>query len=120
MPGRAVADLPGYSGADRIRDTRRVPTFTIYAALRARAAVDDATVEQVASALRPGDDDLQVWREPDRAVLRASTECAADDLERALELARALGDELAERCTGDVVEAAALGDDDSLVWRSEP
>ena len=95
-----------------------MPTFTIYAVLRATAAVDDATVESVATALRPGDDELRVWREPDRAALRASTEVAAADLEAALELARALGDELLERCPGDVLEAAALGDDDSLVWRA--
>lgn len=95
-----------------------VPTFTIYAVLRATAAVDDAVVESVATALRPGDDELRVWREPDRAALRASTEAEAADLEAALELARALGDELLERCSGDVLEAAALGDDDSLVWRA--
>lgn len=95
-----------------------MPSFTIYAALRARTAVDDATVEQVAAALRPGDGDLRVWREADRAVLRASTECSAEDLETALELARRLGDELAGCCAGDVEEAAALSDDDSLVWRA--
>lgn len=95
-----------------------MPTFTIYAVLRATTAVDDATLEQVAAALRPGDHDLRVWREPDRAALRAATECTAADLEAALEQARALGEELDERCPGDVLEAAALSDDDSLVWRA--
>lgn len=95
-----------------------VPTFTIYAVLRATAAVDDATVEAVAATLRPGDGELRVWREPDRSALRASTESDAADLGSALEQARALGDELLERCPGDVLEAAALGDDDSLVWRA--
>ncbi|RBY93186.1 hypothetical protein [Blastococcus sp. TF02A-30] len=95
-----------------------MPSFTIYAALRARAAVDDAVVGRVTAALRPGDDDMRVWREPDRAVVRASTEVTADDPAAALELARALGDDLAGCCPGDVEEAAALGDDDSLVWRA--
>lgn len=95
-----------------------MPTFTIYAVLRAAATVDDATVETVAAGLRPGDGELRVWREPDRAALRASTESDAADLEAALEQARALGDELRERCPGDVLEAAALDDDDSLVWRA--
>ncbi len=95
-----------------------MPTFTIYAVLRATAAVDDATVESVAAALRPGDPELRVWREPDRAALRASTECDAADLETALEQAHALGESLGERCPGDVLETAALSDDDSLVWRA--
>lgn len=95
-----------------------VPTFTVYAVLRATTAVDDATVDSVVAVLRPGDEELRVWREPDRAALRASTECEADDLRSALEQAHALGDELSGRCPGDVLEVAALGDDDSLVWRA--
>ena len=95
-----------------------MPTFTVYVALRAATAVDDATVEAVSGGLRPGDEELRVWREPDRAVLRAATECHADDLDTALQLAHALGDELLERCSGDVLEAAALSDEDSLVWRA--
>lgn len=95
-----------------------MPTFTIYAVLRATTQLDDATVEAVAAALRPGDGELRVWREPDRAALRASTECEATDLEAALQQAQALGDELGEQCPGDVLEAAALSDDDSLVWRA--
>lgn len=95
-----------------------MPTFTIYAVLRATTQVDDATVEAVAAALRPGDGELRVWREPDRAALRASTECEAVDLEAALEQAHALGDELPGQHPGDVLEAAALSDDDSLVWRA--
>jgi hypothetical protein len=95
-----------------------VPTFTIYAVLRATTPVDDDTVSAVAAVLRPGDAELRVWREPDRAALRASTECDAGDLEAALELARALGDDVSEHCPGDVLEAAALSDDDSLVWRA--
>ncbi|TKJ24515.1 hypothetical protein [Blastococcus sp. CCUG 61487] len=95
-----------------------MPTFTIYAVLRATTAVDDDTVETVAAGLRPGDEALRVWREPDRAALRASTEWDAPDLEAALQQAQVLGDELRERCPGDVLEAAALSDDDSLVWRA--
>ncbi|MDT0275028.1 hypothetical protein [Blastococcus goldschmidtiae] len=95
-----------------------MPTVTVYAVLRAATPVDDATVEAVAATLRPGDPELRVWREPDRAALRASTDCDAEDLDAALELAHALGEELRERCPGDVVEAAALTDDDSLVWRA--
>ncbi|WP_040338494.1 hypothetical protein [Candidatus Blastococcus massiliensis] len=95
-----------------------MPTFTIYAVLRATTPVDDTTVDAVAAGLRPGDGELRVWREPDRAALRASTECDAADLEAALQQAHALGDELGERCPGDVLETAALSDDDSLVWRA--
>ena len=54
----------------------------------------------------------------DGSERRASTDCDAEDLDAALELAHALGQELVERCPGDVVEVAALGDDDSLVWRA--
>jgi hypothetical protein len=97
-----------------------VPTFTVYVALRAATTVDDATVDTVAVALRPGDEELRVWREPDRAVLRASTETDADDLEAALGLAHALGDEVRALCPGTVLEAAALTDEDSMVWRGEP
>ena len=53
-------------------------------------------------------------------MLRAATECDAADLEAALGLAHALGDELAALCPGDVLEAAALSDEDSVVWRGEP
>ena len=95
-----------------------VPTFTVHVALRAATAVDDATVDAVAAGLRPGDEELRVWREPDRAVLRASTECDADDLDAALDLAHTLGGEVQEFCPGDLLEAAALGDEDSLVWRA--
>ncbi len=95
-----------------------MPTVTVYAVLRAATPVDDATVEAVAATLRPGDPELRVWREPDRAAVRASTDCDAADLDAALELAHALGRELADRCPGDVVEVAALTDDDSLVWRA--
>ncbi len=95
-----------------------MPSFTIYAVLRATAPVDDATVDAVAATLRPGDAELRVWREPDRAALRASTECDAADLDAALARAHALGDELLERCPGDVLEVAALSDDDSQVWRA--
>ena len=49
-----------------------MPTFTVYVALRAATAVDDATVEAVAAGLRPGDGELRVWCEPDRAVLRGA------------------------------------------------
>ena len=95
-----------------------MPSFTVYVALRAATAVDDATVDTVAAALLPGDEELRVWREPDRAVLRASTECDAADLDAALEFAHALGEQLRQRCPGDVLEAAALSDEDSLVWRA--
>ena len=95
-----------------------MPTFTVYAVLRATTPVDDTAVEEVAATLRPGDAELRVWREPDRAALRASTDCEAADLDAALELGHALGQELVERCPGDVVEVAALGDDDSKVWRA--
>ncbi len=57
-----------------------------------------------------------------RALANLMRECLravqSADLEAALELAHALGDELRERCAGDVLEAAALGDHDSLVWRA--
>ncbi len=95
-----------------------MPTYTVYVALRPVAGLDDAAVDRVAAALRPGDGELRVWREPDRAVLRAATDCDAEDLEAALDRAHALGAEVAGLCPGDVLEAAALGDEDSLVWHT--
>jgi hypothetical protein len=49
-----------------------------------------------------------------------ATECTADDLDAALELAHALGAETLTACPGSLLEVSALGDEDSLVWARSP
>ncbi|WP_324274371.1 hypothetical protein [Blastococcus brunescens] len=95
-------------------------TFTLFLALRPEPLLDDAAVDALGSALRPGDHDLRVWREEGRGLVRVSTEAPADGLEAALELAHDLGAEVLARCPGALIEVSALGDEDSLVWRSVP
>ncbi|MFD2090257.1 hypothetical protein [Blastococcus deserti] len=95
-------------------------TFTLFVAVRPERPLDDATVEALVDALRPGDDDLRIWREAGRGLLRISTECTAEDLESALVLAHDLGAEALAGCPGSLLEVSALGDEDSLVWRSVP
>jgi hypothetical protein len=100
--------------------TPGVDDVTLYVALRPDGVLDDATVEAIGAALRPGDVGLRIWREPDRGLLRVTTECAAEDLDAALELGHALGEELTGACPGQLLEVGALGDVDSLVWRAVP
>ena len=100
--------------------TRAVPSFTLSVALRSSAPLDDAAIDDLRTVLRPDDAELRLWREPDRAVLRVATECEALDLAAALELGRDLADEANAICPGRVFEVAAMGDDDSSVWRSGP
>ena len=95
-------------------------TFTLYVALRPEDRPDDDAVAALAAVIRPDDADLRIWREVDRGLVRLTTECAADDLEDALELGQALGAEALARCPGQLLEVGALGDEDSLVWRSVP
>ncbi len=94
-------------------------TFTLFLALRPDEPLDDDAVDAVGAAL-PGDDDLRVWRESGRGLLRVATEGAAADLEAALGLAQALGAEVLARCPGTLLEVSAMGDEDSLVWRAVP
>ncbi|MGY2076989.1 hypothetical protein [Blastococcus sp. SYSU DS0828] len=97
-----------------------MPAFTLSVALRSSAPLDDARVDELRAALAPGDPELRLWREPDRAVLRVATEREAADLDAALLLGMQLADEANEACPGRVFEVAAMGDDDSQVWRSGP
>ena len=95
-------------------------TFTLFLALRPEQPLDDAGVDALGTDLRPGDDDLRVWREDGRGLLRVATEASAADLESALGLAQALGTEVLARCPGTLLEVSAMGDEDSLVWRAVP
>ena len=97
-----------------------MPAFTLSVALRSSAPLDDDVLDRLRTVLRPDDPDLRLWREPDRAVLRVVTECTADDLEAALDLGQDLAEEAGAVCPGRVFEVAAMGDDDSRVWRSGP
>jgi hypothetical protein len=97
-----------------------VDTFTLFVALRPERPLDDAAVDALGEALRPADEDLRIWREAGRGLLRVSTECVAEDLDAALELGHALGAEAMAACSGSLLEVSALGDEDSLVWRSVP
>jgi hypothetical protein len=106
----------GYSG----RHTLAVDTFTLFLALRPDRPLDDEAVDALGAAVRPGDDDLRVWREDGRGLLRVATESSAASLETALELAQALGAEVLQRCPGTLLEVSAMGDEDSLVWRAVP
>ena len=100
--------------------TSAVPSFTLFLALRSSAPLDDTAIDDLRAVLRPDDRELRLWREPDRAVLRVATECEAADLTAALELGKALAEEADAACPGRVFEVAAMGDDDSQVWRSGP
>lgn len=95
-------------------------TFTLFLALRPEPRMDQTAVDALGRVLRPGDDDLRVWREDGRGLLRVSTEASAEDLDAALELAHQLGAEVLAECAGTLIEVSALGDDDSLVWRAVP
>ena len=95
-------------------------TFTLFLALRPDRPLDDGAVDALGAAVRPGDDDLRVWREDGRGLLRVATESSAADLEAALELAQALGTVVLARCPGTLLEVSAMGDEDSLVWRAVP
>jgi hypothetical protein len=97
-----------------------VDTFTLFVALRPDQPLDDAAVDALGAVVRPEDDDLRIWREAGRGLLRVSTECAAEDLEAALELGHALGTEVLAACPGSLLEVSALGDEDSLVSRAVP
>jgi len=97
-----------------------VDTFTLFVALRPDQPLDDDTVDAVGAVVRPEDDDLRIWREAGRGLLRVSTECAAEHLDAALELGHALGADALAACPGTLLEVSALGDEDSLVWRSVP
>jgi len=115
VTGGGARRRTGYSG----RHTLAVDTFTLFLALRPDQPLDDEAVDAL-GAMRPGDDDLRVWREDGRGLLRAATEGSAADLETALELAQALGAEVLDRCPGTLLEVSAMGDEDSLVWRAVP
>jgi hypothetical protein len=97
-----------------------VDTFTLFLALRPEQPMDDGAVDALGAALRPGDDDLRIWREDGRGLLRVATEDSAEDLETALGRAQALGAEVLARCPGMLLEVSAMGDEDSLVWRAVP
>ncbi len=95
-------------------------TFTLFLALRPEQPLDDDAVDALGADLRPGDDELRVWREEGRGLLRVATEASAEDLEAALGHAQALGNDVLARCPGTLLEVSALGDEDSLVWRAVP
>jgi len=97
-----------------------VDTFTLFLALRPEEPPSDHAVDALGAELRPGDDDLRVWREEGRGLLRVATESAAADLETALGLAQALGAAVLALCPGVLLEVSAMGDEDSLVWRAVP
>lgn len=95
-------------------------SFSLYVALRPDQLLDDDAVGALAAVVRADDEELRIWREPDRGLLRVATECEAENLDAALELGQALGAEVLSRCPGQLLEVGALGDEDSLVWRSAP
>ena len=98
-----------------------MPTFTLYAVLRADHELDDAVVDTVARALGPEDDELCVWRN-EHGRLIVSTDCPAGDLEEALSLGRALAEEARalSPVAASVEEIQAMTDEDVIVWRAEP
>jgi hypothetical protein len=100
-----------------------VETFTVYVVLRSEQPVDDAAVEVVSRALRPGDEGLCVWRDDlVPTVLRVSTECDAPGLEAALDGGRELARDARVLCPfpASAEEVVAMSDEEQLVWRAEP
>jgi hypothetical protein len=107
----------------QLLQTRPVPTFTLYVALRAEAPLDDAVVAAVAGVLRPEDEWLCIWRdEDDGALLRVSVDGVADDLEAALDLGRDLAEETAAASPlpTEIEEVVAMDDERQVVWRAKP
>jgi 2-iminoacetate synthase ThiH len=98
-----------------------VPTFTLYAVLRAGGPLDDAAVAALARVLRPEDEGLCIWRDGSERLL-VSADCAADDLEGALEVGRELADEARalSPVPAAVEEIQAMTDEEVLVWRAAP
>ena len=93
---------------------------TLYLTLRADAPLDDAAVLSLADVLRPGDEELRIWRESP-TLLRVTTDCVAADLDSALELGHALGAEPAALGRGlTVEEVVAMTDLEQLVGRARP
>lgn len=99
-----------------------VDSLTLYVALRADSPLDDAAIESLAGALRPGDEDLRIWRDEQSAtLLRVTVDCVAPDLDGALELGHALAAETAALGRGlTVEEVVAMTDEEQLVWRARP
>jgi hypothetical protein len=99
-----------------------VPTFTLSVSVRLDTPPGDDVVDALRSTLRPGDDDLMVWRDADPAVLRLSTDRPATDLDGAVALGLELADDALalSRRPGAVQEVVAMDDDRQLVWRAEP
>jgi hypothetical protein len=100
-----------------------VDAFTLFVVLRSAQPVDDAAVTVVSRALRPGDEELRIWRdEQDPGVVRVSTGCGAPDLEGALDAGHALARETRALWPfpTSVDEVVAMTDAEQLVWRAEP
>jgi hypothetical protein len=102
--------------------TRGVPTFSLAVSVRVDTVPGNDVVDALSTTLRPGDDDLMVWRDADPAVLRLSTDCPAADLDEAVALGRELADDALalSRRAGAVLEVVAMDDERQLVWRAEP
>jgi hypothetical protein len=99
-----------------------VPTFSLAVSLRFDAVPGNDVVDALSTTLRPGDDDLMVWRDADPTVLRLSTDCPAADLDGAVALGLELADDALalSRRPGAVQEVVAMDDDRQLVWRAAP
>jgi hypothetical protein len=115
---RGAAPVGGYT----YRRLRGVPALSLAVSVRFDAVPGDDVVDLLSTTLRPGDDDLIVWRDADPTVLRLATDCPAVDLEEAV----ARGLELADDAVavsgrgGAVLEVVAMDDERQLVWRAEP
>ena len=124
--GSGVGDVRERRGTQvRIQpllQTRGVPTFTLSVAVRLDTPPGGDVVDALRSSLRPGDDDLMVWRDADPTVLRLSTDCPAADLDGAVALGLELADDALalSRRPGAVQEVVAMDDDRQLVWRAAP
>jgi hypothetical protein len=99
-----------------------VETFTVYVVLRSEQPVDDAAVEVVSRGLRPGDEELCVWRdEQDPTAVRVSTDLPAPDAEDALDAGHTLAQEALPLCPfpASAEEVVAMSDEEQLVWRAD-
>jgi hypothetical protein len=114
-------ETPGAATDTALPQTRGVPTFTLYAVLRADHELDDAVVDTVARALGPQDDELCIWRD-EQGRLVVSTDSSAGDLEEALSHGRALAEDARalSPVAASVEEIQAMTDEDVLVWRAQP
>jgi hypothetical protein len=103
-----------------VAHTLAVDSFTLFLALRPERPLEDAAVDALVAVLRPGDDDLHVWRESGPRAAPGVDRVRGREPPRGVAAGSRARRRGARRLPGALLEVSALGDEDSLVWRSVP